>query len=193
MHSHPESPDESGAESLKPKECHLNQSHLKCLERNKIDFDHELCQHIEKPTLQFIYRRYCTVNDIHCEVDQKVKDRTWKGSLITKTDITNLFVAKTTWHNLYHTQMPAAEKYDDMLAWLTDAEDAPSDIDLWGVAKDHYTLKDLDLWLKEKAGKKGKAALKGKAKAEVGEGTGKGKEKEKSKSEHSHKKKPKTG
>jgi hypothetical protein len=79
--------------------------------------------------------------------------------------------------------MPAAEKHDDMRAWLTEAENAPSDADLWGDTKDHHTLKDLDDWLKAKKGKAvkkapGKVIAAGKAKANVSKSTGKGKEKE---------------
>lgn len=69
--------------------------------------------------------------------------------------------------------MPDAKKQDDMRAWLTEADNAPSDADLWGKARDHYTLKDLDSWLKEKVGKKGKVVKK-----VTGKGKGKGNEKE---------------
>jgi len=98
--------------------------------------------------------------------------------------------------------MPAAETHNNMRAWLTEAEDAPSDADLWGNTKDHYTLKDLDDWLKEKAGKKVKVVKKvgvraiaaGKAKANVAQSSGKGKEKEQEpKAKKSHKKKSTTG
>jgi len=175
---------------------------MKCLQKNKIQFDRDLCQNTDKPTLQFLYQRYCAANDIYRQVDQMAKDRTWKGTTITKTEVIGLFVAKTTWHASYRIQFPAAEKHDNMRAWLTEAEDAPSDADLWGDTKDHHTLKDLDGWLKEKAGPKGKAVKKvakraiggGKAKATVSQSSGKGKEKEKEKEEEpkakrSHKKK----
>jgi len=193
----------TSSEPSKPKERALNQKHLKGLAKNKIEFDINLCQNIDKPTLQVLYQRYCTVNSTYRQVDQMIKDRTWKGPTITKTEITTLFVAKTTWHSYYRVQMPAAEKQDDMRAWLTKANDAPSDADLWGVASDHYTLKDLDNWLKERVGKKGKvvkkatgkAAVKGKAKVES---TAKGKEKKvepepKVAKAKSHKKKLTTG
>jgi predicted urease superfamily metal-dependent hydrolase len=82
--------------------------------------------------------------------------------------------------------MPAAEREDDMRAWLTDADDAPSNVVLWGEAKDHYTLKDLDKWLKAKVGTKGKVVkkvagrviAKEKAKVVISQSTAKGKEKE---------------
>jgi len=174
--------------------------------RNKIDFDQNLCQNIVKPTLQVLYQRYCTVNDVQRQVDQMNKDRTWKGPTMTKTEVTNIFVAKTTWFNFYKIQMPAAEKQDDMIAWLTDADDAPSDADLWGEAQDHYTLTDLDNWLIKKLGKKAKVVKKVAGKKVAGKAVakekanvtaidkGKGKEeKVVPKAAKSHKKKPTTG
>lgn len=197
LNSRPDSPSESASsEPSKRKERQLNPKHLKCLARNQIEFDHDLCQNIDKPTLQVLYQRYCAVNDIHRQVDEMIKDRTWKGASITKTEVVTLFVAKTTWHNFYRVQMPAAEKQEDMRAWLTEADDAPSDADLWGEARDLYTLKDLDSWLKEKVGKKGKVVKKGKAKVEINQSTAKGKEKEvapEPKAVRSHKKKLTTG
>ena len=89
-----------------------------------------------------------------------------------------------------------------MRAWLTEAEDALSDIDLWGEAQDHYMLNDLDSWLKKKVGMKGKvvkkgtgkAIVKGKAKVVTDQGTAEGKEKAvEPKAAKSHKKKSTTG
>lgn len=131
------------------------------------------------------------------------KDRTWKGATVTKTEIIELFIAKTTWHSSYRLQMPAAEKHDNMRAWLTETDDVPSDADLWGDTKDYHSLKDLDGWLKEKKTEKkgnvvkkapGKVVAAGKAKANISQGTGKGKEKEEEpKPTKSHKKKSTTG
>jgi hypothetical protein len=182
--------------------------------RNKIEFDQKLCQNLIKPTLQVLYQRYCAINDTQRQVDQMNKDRTWKGPTLTKTEIVNVFVARTTWFNFYHIQFKEAEKKDDMNAWLTEADDAPSDADLWGEAKDHYTLTDLDNWVTKRVGKKpqvvkkvagkaqvvkkvaGKASVKGKGNVNASQSTDKGKGKEKQvvpKPVKSHKKKPTTG
>ena len=108
-----------------------------------------------------------------------IKNRTWKGAKLTKTEIVGLFVAKTTWHNSYLLQMPAAEAHEDMRAWLAEEDGALSEADVWGDAKIHHTLKDLDSWLKIKAGKtvettkkvEKKAVVKGKAGKAVAKGT----------------------
>jgi len=182
----------------------LSQKHLKSLNKNHIEFDRGLCQFIDKPTLQLLYQRYCAVNDIRRQIDQKIKDRTWKGTALTKVDVIELFVSRSIWYAWYSMQMRDAENNKDMRAWITGADDAPSDENLWGTIKDHRTLTDLDGWLKAKAGikpttvkkvaVKGKTTVKGKAKANVSQGTGKGKEKEvEPKAARSHKKKPATG
>jgi hypothetical protein len=221
--SHSNSPSESEAsDAPKVKEHQINAKHLKCLARNGVEFDLALCQNIDKPTLQMLYQRYCTVNNICCQVDKMRKEKSWKGATLTKSEIIKLFVAKTTWHNYYHVQMPSAEKQEDMRAWITGEMDAPSDADIWGGVKDHYTLKDLDKWLEQKVGKKpqvvnkgmGKDIVKGKAKMDVRQekeqtkssgaekqmqvkGSGKGKQKEVGKQKEIvprvHKKKVTTG
>ena len=67
---------ESDSEPLNIKEHQLNPKHMKCLQRNKIQFDHDLCQNIDKPMLQFLYQRYCATNNIYCQVDQMAKGQT---------------------------------------------------------------------------------------------------------------------
>ncbi len=171
------------SDTPKPREHQLNPKHLKYLAKNGVEFDLALCQNIDKPTLQVLYQRYCTVNNICHQVDKMRKDRSWKGTTLTKTQIIVLFVAKTTWHDLYCKQMPSAEKQEDMQAWLTEEKDALSDAELWGDIKDHYTLKDLDNWLKQKSGKKakvvkkavGKDIVKRQAKVDISKGKGQAK------------------
>jgi hypothetical protein len=185
--SHPGSPSESEASEVpKAKEHVLNPKHLKCLAKNNIDFDIALCQNIQKPPLQLLYRWYCVVNNIIRQVHKLRGDKTWKGAKITKTEIISLFVAKSTWHESYRMQMPAAETQEQMRAWLTGEKDGPSDADIWGDVQDYYSLKDLDGWLEQKLGKKkqvvkkamGKDIVKGKAKVDASQGTGQGKSSE---------------
>jgi len=182
--SHSNSPSKSEpSDTPKPRERQLNPKHLKYLAKNGVEFDLALCQNIDKPTLQVLYQQYCTVNNICHQVDKMRKDRSWKGTTLTKTQIIVLFVAKTTWHDFYHKQTPSAEKQEDMWAWLTEEKDALSDAELWGDIKDHYTLKDLDNWLKQKSGKKakvvkkavGKDIVKRQAKVDISKGKGQAK------------------
>jgi hypothetical protein len=185
--SRPGSPSESEASDLpKEKERVLNPKHLKCLAKNNIDFDIALCQNLKEPSLQLLYRRYRVVNDILRQVHQLGEDKTWKGAKLTKTEIISLFVAKSTWHESYRVQMPAAETQEQMRAWLAGEKDGPSDADIWGDVQDYYSLKDLDSWLEQKLGKKkqvvkkgmGKDIVKGKAKVAASQRKGQGKSSE---------------
>jgi len=187
----PSSKAEPSEASSDPKSRRIDQKLVVLLSDNGIGFDSNLCQNIEKPSLHIIYQRYCAVNDINRQIDHMRKDRTWVGLAPTKTEITNLFVAKTTWHNSYAAKLPAAEKHEDMRAWLADEVGCVSDADLWGEEKEIYGIKDLESWLEEKDGKKSKVVKKmnakdivkekGKANANATqkESSAKGKEKEK--------------
>jgi hypothetical protein len=85
-------------------------------------------------------------------------------------------------------------EYGDMVAWLEGGEDAPSDVEVWGVEKGQYGFGDLSLYLKrDGAGLVSDEELKGKKKSTKGKekgskpkGKGKGKEKAQS-SKKSHK------
>ncbi|KAF8809167.1 hypothetical protein BYT27DRAFT_7285400, partial [Phlegmacium glaucopus] len=165
-------PDNMSSELSSSKSRRLDQKLITLLTDNGIEFDHDLCQNIDKPSLQIIYQRYCAVNEINCQIDYMKKERTWIGFTPTKTDITNLFVAKTTWHSSYATRIPAAEKHEDMRAWLAEEVGCVSEEELWGEVKNNYTMKDLEEWLEKKDGKKVKVVKKGEAKYIV-----KGKEK----------------
>jgi hypothetical protein len=39
-------------------------------------------------------------------------------------------------------------EYEDMVAWLEDDEGGPTDVEVWGIHKEHYGFQDLDLYLK---------------------------------------------
>jgi hypothetical protein len=129
-----------------------------------------------------------------------VSARKWPRELRkppNRTEIIELFVAKTTWHHTYAKIIPRALEYEDMEAWLKDDSDSLSALELWGYEPHlRYTTADLKDWLdsedKKKSMKKPaakgvkatKAVQKGKAKesqvaSESGSGSGKGKEKAK--------------
>ena len=67
------------------------------------------------------------------------------------------------------------KRYDNMVKWLNRDEDSPSDIDVWKIELDDYTLENLRIWLDNG----GKLNNKGKGKA-VGDEDKKKKKKRKS-------------
>ncbi len=107
------------------------------------------------------------------------QERSWKCKEVpSRTDVINLFVAKTTWHAFYATRIPAAEQHEEMCAWLAQEPDCMGDEELWGEDKDKYTMADLERWLDLKNGVKGKVLKKGKKTEKI---VGNDKEKEETK------------
>jgi len=165
----------------------INDALVKSLALHNIDVDLNLCTHSDKPGLHIIYQRYIAANEINKQVSKMRQERSWEGKEIpSRTDIINLFVAKTTWHVSYATRIPAAEKHEEMHAWLSQEPGCMDDEELWGENKDKYTMADLEKWLDLKNGVKGKVLKKEKAKnigkeKEAEKDIGKGKEKEKEK------------
>jgi hypothetical protein len=115
---------------------------------------------------------------------------TWEVKKPTDTEITEIFVAKSSFHkNLKHFRH--VSNYPDMQKWLENDTDAPSSLKVWGVHKDSYTYADFEEWVlnggilevdrKKEKGKK-KQMLKEKEKEKEKEGgSSKGKKHKKNK------------
>ena len=116
----------------------------------------------------------------------------------TQEQVIETMQSKTFWYDYIRKYFPRVSAYPEMVAWLEDAEDASSDVEVWKVEKGLYGFADLEMWLKNdgkgleldwlkgKKGQKekettGKVSHKGKGKEkDKGKGKGKGKVKEKS-------------
>ena len=174
------------------------------LESAGFEIDRDLCSGVN-PTLQIIYKRWTVANNLISEVDKMVNQGKWSrelGKPPNKTELIELFVAKTSWHQTYAKLIPRALQYEDMEAWLKDDPDCLSGLELWGYEpQSRYTTANLKDWLdaeekkklmKKPAAKKVKATReavqKGKAKESQvasGSGSGSGKDKEKEKAKES--------
>ncbi len=121
----------------------------------------------------------------------------------TDEQVIEMMQSKTFWYDYIWKYFPRVSEYLEMVAWLENAENASSDLDVWGVEKVQYRFVDLALWLKNEGkglvlegkskkakGKEralnpenGKSSWKHKGKEKEGKGKGneKGKEKEKEK------------
>ena len=134
-----------------------------------------------------------------------VLEKKWKDGDLpyqrkpTHEQIIETMQSKTYWYAYIRKYFPRVSEYSEMVAWLEDAEDAPSDLEVWGVEKDQYGFVDLDIWLRNEGkglmleGKSRKG--KGKEKEEVlslekGKSSRKHKAKDKGKKEKESKKSP---
>ena len=91
----------------------------------------------------------------------------------TEKSVTDIFIRKSQWFN-WNRVFVRVKRYNNMVKWLNRDEDSPSDIDVWKIELDDYTLENLRIWLDNG----GKLNNKGKGKA-VGDEDKKKKKKKK--------------
>ena len=137
-----------------------------------------------------------------------VLDMKWNNSELpyqrkpTNEQVIETMQSKTFWYDYIRKYFPRVSEYSEMVAWLENAEDAPSDFGVWGVEKVQYGFVDLDLWLRnegkglvlEEKSRKGKGKEKEKALSpEKGKSSRKHKAKDKGRKEKESKKSPVKG
>ena len=119
--------------------------------------------------LHVAYEKYKAYLDACREYERKVADGSWSGQKLTGVDLIQLFVSKSFWHSHYKPLFSKLSNYPDMVKWLENDNDKPSDEVLWGYKKGSYQFKDLKVYLEQLEKKKGK----GKGKDERSEGSSK--------------------
>ncbi len=109
--------------------------------------------------LHISYLKYQTAVEAVSSLAKMVKDGEWPGKKPADLDVIDLVISKSMWYSHYKRLFPkVSQHYPDMLEWLKESADAPSDLEIWGEEKGlSYTFSDLVVWLDEKdKGKKGK-------------------------------------
>ena len=104
-----------------------------------------------KVPLTLAYERYKACNKAMQDFNRMKAAKTWPSTCPepTATDIIEIFISKSMWHQYYVALFSHISKYPDMVEWLEDGEDRPSDVDVWGLQKTSYTFSDLKKWLNE--------------------------------------------
>jgi hypothetical protein len=74
----------------------------------------------------------------------------WAIRKPSDTEVVELFIGKTMWHDKLKKTFSRVSKYPEMLKWLNEEEDGLPDIDVWGEEKTLFTFKDLKSWLDDK-------------------------------------------
>jgi len=168
-----------------------NLHHIQLMSILKIDS--ELSDRSKKG-LRWCYKKYKAFNGAVQFMDQLSREGKWPlaAKKPSHTELVEIFMSKSYWHS--HVVKPFAliARYPQMVAWLEDDEDGPSDFNVWHLQKSEYAFKELKEWLKND-GTLDKAA-KGRLEKSTGKkengkrGKGKGKEKEKEVDDDSGKK-----
>jgi hypothetical protein len=146
-----------------------------------LSIDSELSDR-RKKGLKWCYKKYKAFNTAVQSMDQMSREGKWP--LVARkpghTELVEIFMSKSYWHS--HVAKPFAliASHPQMVEWLEDKEDGPSDFDVWHHQKSEYGFKELKEWLKNNGTLDRKAKVKLEKSKEKGKKTkekGKGKEK----------------
>lgn len=104
-----------------------------------------------KVPLTLAYERYKACNKAMQDFNKLKGAKTWPTTCPepTATDIIEIFISKSMWHQYYAALFSNISKYPDMVEWLEDGEDRPSSVDVWGFQKTVYSFADLKKWVEE--------------------------------------------
>jgi hypothetical protein len=101
--------------------------------------------------LTLAYEKYKACHKAMQDFTKMKGAKTWPTTCPepTTTDIIEIFISKSMWHQYYSALFSHVSKYPDMVDWLEDGEDKPSSVDVWGFQKISYNFSDLKKWLDE--------------------------------------------
>jgi hypothetical protein len=113
-----------------------------------LEIDSELCGDDSSDRgLIFAYARWKAIDEAY----KKAQSMTWNGSKPTYTTIIGLFLSTSMFYSHYKKYFTRVMKYPEMVEWLEERPDGPSNMDIWGKEKAYYSFTDLAKWLEEAA------------------------------------------
>lgn len=146
----------------------------------------------DKGDIRMSYAKYTAIREAINKLHTMKLAGTWTEKVPTLQDISGIFLSKSAYFENHHRIFPSVHYYAPMKKWLSNADDAPEDVEVWGNFR--RTFANLEKILKNNGApaknfvKRGDKKLnKGKKKATSSEeeeevvGKGKSKAKEKSK------------
>lgn len=94
-------------------------------------------------SLQFAYQRYKAYVQATARLSEYIRDGKWEGRRPSAAEVAEIFILKTMMFTNYKKGFGQVEDYPEMVKWLDQAEDAGSDLEVWGYEKGAYVFKDL--------------------------------------------------
>lgn len=145
-----------------------------------LEIDSELSDRTKKG-LRWCYKKYKAFNGAVQSMDQLFREGKWPlaAKKPSHTELVEIFMSKSYWHSHVVKPFAAIASHPQMVTWLEDEEDGPSDFDVWHLQKSEYGFKELKEWLRNDGtlDKSAKGKLeKSKEKGKKTKGKGKGKE-----------------
>ena len=149
-----------------------------------LDIDHDLCD--EEAGDKGLLNSYSKWKAIKAAY-KKVQTMSWNGPKPTYGTVIAIFISTSMFYSHYK-YFNDAVKHPEMLEWLEGRQNGPSDVDIWGREKGHYTFSDLIKWLREAGnGSDSDSSDDRKKRSKKGKGKHRDNEKSKSKSKYSKK------
>ena len=93
------------------------------------------------------YRKWNAYQEAWAKIQKLRGSGQWEFN-VGKTELINLFGKRSMWTSYVTPAMKDIHDYRIMVEWLerNEDEDEPSDLAVWGIAKQSYNFKDLDIW-----------------------------------------------
>ena len=115
----------------------------------KLEFDVSLTTQDQGTGIRIYYQRYKAVLAAILKYESLCKAGNWDG-LFTPThiDFVQLVTSKSMWYKQYKL-FDQVSRYPQMIEWLGESEDTPTDIELWGFECDIYQWAHLEGFLKQ--------------------------------------------
>ena len=113
-----------------------------------LDISSFLAERSER-SLRFSYQKYKAFLTAVKTLDEK-----WKNGVLPyerkplQEHIIETMQSKTFWYDYIRKYFTKVGAHLDMVAWLENSDDAPSDLEVWGVEKKSYSFGDLNEYLK---------------------------------------------
>jgi hypothetical protein len=89
-----------------------------------------------KKGLKWCYKKYKAFNAAVQTMDQLSSQGKWPlGKKAGHTELVEIFVSKSYWHSHIAKPFSIIARYPQMVAWLEDEDDGPSDFEVWHMLK----------------------------------------------------------
>jgi hypothetical protein len=94
--------------------------------------------------LRIAYQRWKAHHAAVNTLTKRLAEGRWPYKMPTAKQMMEMFTSKSNWHQYYVSAFQDLSDFPDMLLWLEQGDDAPSNMEVWGVDKDNFLFKDMD-------------------------------------------------
>ena len=111
--------------------------------------------------LRIAYQRWKAHHAAVDALTKRIAEGRWSFKRPNAKQLIEMFTSKSNWHEYYVPAFQNLSDYPDMLLWLEQDDDAPSNVEVWGVDKDNFLFKDMDSYQSRMMKRSGKRKERG--------------------------------